>query len=243
MPVLVPGFYKDFTAAQRAVLDARHDRVKMAIEVDDTTPLRWCTGADPIQIDGSWYTPRPMAFRRVALTDPLRSVTNVSVDDKDGDIRTAFYTSQFDCAATIYWLLQDESGQWVRVLDIEWYVKSCRCDSTGHFSFTLSAGAGSKPRNGGRLGTFGEFPYAPEPGEALKIGPNGGGVTWRPGVGTPPAPPGGHQMAYDPRGYNSSSSDGDTTNDDNGSGPTIPGGGSGSGSGSIPGSPANNQAS
>ena len=192
-----------FSATQRRLLDAPDDQVKMAIELDDSTPIRKCTGADPIQIGGEWFDPDlgPKSFDKVALTNPKTVKTKVIFDDLETTMRDQFYSTQFDCDATVYWYLRDTDNSWNLVLTIEWTVQKCSFDRAGHFFVILSAAAGSRPRAGGVIGSRSEFPYAPAPGEVMRIG-DVGGITFRSGMGTPPPPPGGHQPAYDPRGRN-----------------------------------------
>lgn len=180
-----------YTAAQRSLLDARDDQVKMCIEIDDTTPLRYCTGDDPVQVDSDWYDPRGMTFSRFDMTTPMSAKTSVTINDHDGDIRTQWYTSKLDADAKVVWLLRDIDGSWTAVLTIEWHVDSCSFDDKGRFTVTLSAASGTRPRAGGAIGTRSEFPYAPEPGEAMRLGSSG--IVFRPGIGTPPPPPGGQQ--------------------------------------------------
>jgi hypothetical protein len=189
-----------FTAAQRALLDARDDQVKMCIEIDDTTPIRYCTGADPIQISSDWYDPHPIMFDKIALTDPRTSRTVVHFDDSGGDIRAQWYTSKLDADATVYWYLRESDGSWTQVLTVAWSVEECSFNRSGMFSVSLSAASGSRPRSGGTIGTRSEFPYAPTAGEPLRLGQfqDTTGVTFRPGIGVPPPPPGGQQMAYKP---------------------------------------------
>ena len=213
-----------FTAIQRALLDARDDQAKMAIELDDSTPLRYCTGADPIQISSDWYDPHQMKFNKIALTDPRTSKTTVKLDDMDKVIRTQWYSTKLDASATVFWFLRNDDGTWENVLTVEWSVEEGSYDRNGNFFVSLSAAAGSRPRAGGAIGTRSEFPYAPEPGEAMSLGDSGGGITFKSGISLPPPPPGGQQRAYNPVG---SSTDGDsrlttTVPDTGGSGPTIP---------------------
>lgn len=210
-----------FSAIQRRLLDARDDQVKMCIEIDDTTPIRKCTGADPIQIDSDWYDPGlgPKSFDKIALTDPRTSRTKIDFQDHDGTIRAQWYSTKLDCDAVVYWLLRDQDGSWTTVLTIVWSVEECSYNSNS-FTVSLSAAAGSRPRAGGAIGTKSEFPYAPEPGEALRLGTSGG-VTFRPGVGIPPPGPGGKQDTF-------------SRSDNAGSGPYIPGHTGGSGGTNTP---------
>ena len=188
-----------FSAIQRRLLDAPDDQIKMAIELDDSTPIRKCTGADPIQIGGEWYDPDlgPKAFDKMALTNPKTVKTKVTFDDLEAGMRDQFYTTQFDCDATVFWYLRDADNSWNLVLTIAWSVQKCSFDRKGNFHVILSAAAGSRPRAGGVIGSRSEFPYAPAPGEVMRIGyAVGGGITFRSGVGTPPPPPGGGQDPY-----------------------------------------------
>jgi hypothetical protein len=190
-----------YTAAQRALLDAPDHRLKMCLEIDDTTPLRYCTGNDAVEVDSTWYDPMPtMSFDKIALTNPRSAKTAVVLDDsqsgKAGAIKTQWYTSKLDADATVTWLLRESDGTWTSVLEIEWHVDSCSFNDRGAFTVTLSAAAGTRPRAGGGIGTRSEFPYAPEPGEAMRLGNHG--ITFRPGVGVPPPPPGGQQRIHVP---------------------------------------------
>lgn len=185
-----------FSAIQRRLLDARDDQVKMCIEIDDTTPIRKCTGADPIEVDSDWYDPGlgPKSFDKIALTDPRTSRTTINFPDHEGTIRAQWYSSKLDCGAVVYWLLRDQDGSWNTVLTIAWSVEECSYNANS-FTVSLSAAAGSRPRAGGAIGTRSEFPYAPEPGEALRLGTSGG-ITFRSGVGVPPPAPGGQQDPF-----------------------------------------------
>jgi hypothetical protein len=205
-----------FSETQRRLLDAPDDQVKMAIELDDDTPVRKCTGADPIQIGGEWYDPDlgPKSFDKIALTNPKTVRTKIMFDDLLHSMRDQWYTTQFDCDAQVFWYLRDADNSWNLVLTIAWSVQKCTFDRKGHFFVILSAAAGSRPRSGGTIGSRSECPEAPEPGEVWRIGIGGSGITFRPGVGTPPPPPGGHQAAYDPGGRSSTA--------DGGSIPEIP---------------------
>ena len=145
-----------FSAAQRALLDARDDQVKMAIEIDDGTPIRKCTGADPIQIDSDWYDPGylgPKSFNKIALTNPMTSKTTINFDDPEDEgfpMRTQWYSTKLDAAATVFWFLRKADGSWENVLTVEWSVEECSYDRGGRFHVTLSAAAGSRPRAGSR---------------------------------------------------------------------------------------------
>ncbi|RLE25615.1 MAG: hypothetical protein DRJ50_02595 [Actinobacteria bacterium] len=209
-----------FSATQRALLDARDDQVKMAVEFDDSTPIRLCTGFDPIVISGDTYTPklRPSDFDKVALTNPKTARTKIVINDIDKAIRTQWYSTKLDCDATVFWYLRGSDGSWTNVLTVEWSVKKCSYDKNANFIVVLSAAAGSRPRAGGTIGSRSEFPYAPEPGESMRIGDIG--ITFRPGVGMPPPLPGGQQMAYDPgnRGTTGADGPGTTTDPTTGSG-------------------------
>jgi hypothetical protein len=187
-----------FTATQRRLLDARDDEVKMALEIDDSPALRYCTGADPIEIDSDWYDPHGMRFNKIALTDPRTSRTVVSLADPEEDgfpIRTQWYSTKLDATAIVYWFLRDADGTWEEVLTVEWSVEDCNFDRKGNFRVSLSAAAGSRPRAGGAIGTHSEFPMAPLPGEAWRLGH--AGITFRSGVGMPPPPPGGWEKSYE----------------------------------------------
>ena len=185
-----------FSAAQRALLDARDDQIKMCIEIDDTTPLRYCTGADPIEISSDWYDPKPMIFDKVALTNPRSATTSVKLEDSDKTIRTQWYSTKLNASATVYWYLRGDGGTWTQVLSVAWAVKNGSFDRRGTFTVNLSAASGTRPRAGGAIGTRSEFPWAPEPGEAMRVG-DLGGVTFRSGTSVPPPQPGGKQSPFD----------------------------------------------
>lgn len=213
------------TAAQSRLIAARNDQVKMCIELDDTTPIRYCTGADAVQVGGDWYDPYKgeIWFDKIALASPAKAKTKITFDDLDRAIRTQWYTTKIDCDATIYWLLREADGSWVTVLTVSWSVENCSYNAKG-FTVNLSAAVGSRPRAGGAIGTKSAFPYAPDPGTTLRVG-SFGGVTFRPGIGVPPPPPGGQQVAYKPNDPTAPISDGP------GSTPSSPGSSTG---GSLP---------
>lgn len=162
------------SAAQLALLQAPAQEVKAAVEVAIASPLRYCTGADAIEIDSDWYTPRSLAFDEIKLDTPSSASCAVVIDDLEGDIRTAWYAERFSGTdVTFHILLRQEGGTWAQMFSLVWYCTTCAYNKHGEFRINVAGGAGLRPRAGLRMGNRTDFPFAPEPGEAMKFGSGG----------------------------------------------------------------------
>ena len=185
------------TATQLALLQASSQQIKGAIAIGTAAPLRYCTGVDPISIDANWYLPRMITFDDIKLDDPTGAVTSVVIDDLDGVIRTVWYSERFSgLTVDIYLFALAAGATWTEVIDLSWICTTCAFNKRGQFRLNLSGGAGLCPRAGLMTGNRTAFMFAPEPGEALRLGV--GGISFSPGNTTPPPPPGGPMSRYQP---------------------------------------------
>lgn len=197
------------TATQLALLQSRHQSVKAAVEIDITSPLRYCTGADPITISGDVYTPRALSFGDIEITSPLQSRASVVVDDLDGTIRTLWYAERFSGTTVTYYLMILNNGTWTQVISLSWTVSTCAFNKRGQFQLNLLGGAGTRPRAGLMTGNRSDFMFAPEAGEAMRFG--AGGISFSSGHPYAPPPPNGYQGPYQQQPPpNHTVSDGDT---------------------------------
>jgi len=138
----------------------RSQRVKVAVEVAHTTPLRYCTGDDPVEVSGEMYYPRAMSLEPVVQDDPDQSRCALVIDDRDLELRAWMYLQggfsektvtiselQWDDSihtwrVTRSWEIQAENSQWTR---------------TDH-RINLNGAVGFRPRAGSAVGSV-RCPY------------------------------------------------------------------------------------
>lgn len=198
------------TATQLALLQSHSQAVKAAVDIDITSPLRYCTGADPVQVGGNWYTPRALKFDSIKMDAPLQATSAVVVDDLDGTIRALWYAERFSGVDVDLHILIRSGSAWTSVVTLEWYASTCAFNQRGQFRINLLGGAGTRPRAGLMTGNRTDFMFAPEPGEAMRFGANGGGITFSSGNRASDPPPAGRQVAYNYRAQSSTfETDGD----------------------------------
>ena len=192
------------TAAQLALLKSPAQQIKGAVAIGTVSPMRYCTGVDPIQITideiAYWFTPRMIAFDDIKLDDPVGATTSVVIDDLEGDLRAAWYAERFSgLTANIYLFSRSDDGTWTKIVDLEWLITTALFNKKGQFRINLAGGAGLCPRAGLMTGNRISFMFAPEAGEAMRFGAAGGGITFHPGDPQLPPPPGGVVVIDRPR--------------------------------------------
>jgi hypothetical protein len=174
-----------YTAAQWAILLAdSHDQkicFKMTRDVEDD--LLYCSGADPVTVGADEFVPRELVIDALSLGDPSRMGLTVSIDDADSVVRAAWYAERFsgNAALVILLLKLAESAAWTTVYQVSWKVRYGHYKRDGTFDVELHSAVGLRPRAGLLVGTRGEFPYAPEPGQSIRVG--GYSVTFHGGGG------------------------------------------------------------
>lgn len=186
------------SAAQLALLQSPSQQIKAGLAIGTVSPLRYCTGVDAIQIDGNWYTPRMLTFDDIKLDNPSGAATSVVIDDLEGDIRTAWYAERFSgLTVDIYLFARTDGGTWTEFIDLSWLCTTVAFNKQGQFRLNLAGGAGLCPRAGLMTGNRASFMFAPEPGEAMRFGATGSGISFSPGNPSPPPAPGGGVGRYD----------------------------------------------
>jgi len=174
------------TATQLALLQSPSQQIKGAVAIGTASPLRYCTGVDPITIDANVYTPRMIMFDDITLNNPVGTTTSIAIDDLDGVIRTAWYSERFSgLTVDVYLFARGDGNTWTEVVHLSWICTTCLFNKTGQFRINLDGGAGLCPRASLMLGNRTSFMFAPEPGEAMRF--YGGGIAWAPGE-PPPDP-------------------------------------------------------
>jgi hypothetical protein len=180
---------RTFTAAQLARLLAQGHDSKLCLKIarDVEADLLFCSGADPVTVSSEDYDPREMDFDAFALGDPRETGQRITLDDADRVVRTAWYAERFSMKlATVTLLLRlREERPWTSVYSVAWYVRYGEY-SGPDFNIELHSAVGTRPRAGLATGNRGLFPYAPQPGQSVRVGGyfanfGGGG-----GGGTPP---------------------------------------------------------
>lgn len=193
-----------FTTAQLEALARPGSNCKIAVEIDISSPLRYTSGFDPIQISGDWYIPRGMSFNGVSLAKPEEAATHVIFDDLDGTMRSTWYSepgrfSLVDVTVFMY-LRETVKDAWEQVYSVVWQCSACSYNRQGQFKVGLRGYSGFRSHSGLEVGTRDRFEYAPEPGEVFKFTHTEGGFTIPAGNSDPPGSPGGNDPPFDPRG-------------------------------------------
>lgn len=182
-----------YTDDQLAALASRYQDCTALIELTLTSgALRYCTGDRPVTYGGDVYDPRGMTIDSMVLDDPQRSRMAVSLDDLDGEVRSAWYEERMGLTSaawsgnTLTVVLEVNDAD---VIEIPWRCRACRVDRRGRFRIELLGISTLKPRAGLQTGQRAEFFAAPEPG--LQIRYQNGGFTMPEGYDTPPMGGGG----------------------------------------------------
>ena len=182
---------RTFTAAQWALLLSEAQAAKLCLKIarvveDD---LLYCSGQNPVTVDAEDYTPRDMDFDALALGDPSTTGFNVTLDNADNVVRTAWVAERFSGASCLLTLLLRyvTGGAWVEVYQVDWKCRYGAHDGEASFAIELHAAVGFRPRFGLIVATRAEFPYLPEPGASIRVGggsasfpDSGGGGGWNP---------------------------------------------------------------
>jgi len=170
-----------------------HPGCALAVEIGLDTPLRYCTGAAPIQIDSDWYTPRGLEFRTIQISEPKSSKLTLSLDDIDGALAAVWYDVERWSKATATVHLIDSGTV---VLSQPWHVTNCqRSGLSGKFAVNLGGAGGLRPKAGLETGDRAKFPFAPTPGTAFRVG--SASFVVPAGYGYPPPPPGAGWSVFD----------------------------------------------
>jgi hypothetical protein len=141
---------------------------KLCVEIDAATPLRYCSGEDPVTVGGDLHLPRILIGRSFSLVNPSISKTTLKIDDGDKQIRSAWYADPFSgYPVTITMLLREPSETvWTVGASLTWH-----CDKASFranlFELRLRSSYGHRKRYGLEVGNRSTFTKAPEPGETF----------------------------------------------------------------------------
>jgi hypothetical protein len=158
------------TADQVAMLNREDTVQKLAVEINASTPLRYCTGEKSVTIDSDLYSPRVIYGDSFALVSPSKSTTKIRIDDGDLVLRTAWYSDNFSgYACTIYLLARQlEERTFTEVTSLAWTIDVCSF-KRNMFSIKLRSSYGHRQRFGLMVGNKSVFPRAPEVDEVFKF--------------------------------------------------------------------------
>jgi hypothetical protein len=163
-----------YTAAQWALLlaEAHDSKVCMKMTRDVEADLLYCSGADPVTVDANDYIPREITVDQFALGDPSRTGLRLQIDDADAVVEAAWDAERFSGNSVLVTLLlkPTDGAEWTSVYSVDWKVRYGRSRRNGDFELELHSAVGLRPRAGLMVATRGEFPYAPEPGQSVRIG-------------------------------------------------------------------------
>ena len=95
-------------------LQKRYRAPKLLLEIDTTTPMRYCTGQDPVVYDSNTYTPRQFSVSAVQYGDGERAGFTATIQDIDGAIELRSMTDEITGAlATLVAMVKDDDGDWL----------------------------------------------------------------------------------------------------------------------------------
>ncbi len=161
-----------YTADQLALLQTRDVLAKLAIDIDRTPALRYCSGSTGITIGGDYFAPRLMKFDTFEVADPSQAKTKIRLGDSAGDLRAANYTDRFsDDPITVYLYLRAKpEDEWTQILSVEWICENSEIESDGTFTLNLHGASGLRRKAGELLGSRASFEYAPSPNAKITVG-------------------------------------------------------------------------
>ena len=154
------------TQAQLDALAEKTSEGKLAVKIDATTPLLYCSGTDPVQVAAEWYYPRNISGSFFMLSDPAAAKTSVKIDNRDGAVETAWYTDRFSgYDVEVHILLRTPpSKEWVLASSVTW-VEEKTTTRGGDLTVRLHGASGHRQRFGLTVGNTSLFPRAPKVGE------------------------------------------------------------------------------
>ena len=158
------------TADQQAALDLESQKPVVAVKIDLTTDLVYCTGLREVTLDATTYTPRGLNVGAVNVSDPRKSSATVTLDDLDAEIATAWYSERFSGQTVTITEAIWYGGAWEIVRTIPWVCTTCDRRPDGTFVIHLSGAGGLKPRAGLEVASRADWHMAPEPGTSVQVG-------------------------------------------------------------------------
>jgi hypothetical protein len=158
------------TEAQIAMLSHEDTVQKLAVEINASTPLRYCTGEKSVTIDSDLYVPRIIMGNSFALVNPPSSSTKLIIDDGNTEIRTAWYSDNFSgYSCTIHLLARQlYERTFTEVTSLTWTIDVCSF-RRNLFTIRLRASYGHRQRFGLMVGSRSTFPRAPEADEVFRF--------------------------------------------------------------------------
>jgi hypothetical protein len=147
MPVqkLEPAF--TFTEVQEALLNLRSGYKKVAVEIGTSTPLRFCTGRDPVTYGGDVYEPRGLELGEISIAGAGKG-TSLTLDNTDGNMTAANFSETFSGkTVTAHFFLRRKREAWTHVLSLEWTCETLAWNLSA-ISLELSWGVGTRPKAG-----------------------------------------------------------------------------------------------
>jgi len=174
--------------------------------IDIDTPLRYCSGQDPILYGGTpvRYDPHPMWAPKIPQHHPRRMKWRLGISDPAGAIhlaKRADRSTWLEKELTVYLLGRvHPTTAWTLLFTWVWQVSNTEYSpKTESLVINLDGAGGMSQRAGLALGTKTLFPHAPDGGQPWKIGFAGdrSGFTFSEGPRTSPPPPGGEDPPYD----------------------------------------------
>ena len=161
---------QSLTDAQQAALDLESQEVVVAVKIDLTSDLLYCSGVESVTLAATTYTPRGLQVGAVNVGDPRQSSATVTIDDLDGEIAAVWYTERFSGQTVTITEAIMSNGAWEVVRTVPWICTTCDRRGDGMFVLHLSGAGGLKPRAGLEVASRADWHLAPEPGTSIQVG-------------------------------------------------------------------------
>lgn len=159
-----------YTTNQLSAIAEEHQAVVQAVKIGLSSPLYYCEGIEPVTLGSDTFIPHEINVGNIRLGDPLRSTARLRVLDLEGTLATTWLTEGYsDVTVTLYEAVFHD-GAWVTTRTLPWTCTTVRRSPRGFLELALVGGAGIRARGGLETATRADWRYAPQPGEAAKVG-------------------------------------------------------------------------
>lgn len=147
MPIQTPEPSFPYSDAQSVLLRLRSGNKKLAVELGLTSPLRYCSGFDPIEHDSDWYSPRALDVGNIDIAGSGTTLT-LFLDNTDGALSAQNFAETFsDTSVDLHIFLRERREAWTHILSLSWTCETVTW-SRNSIELNLAWGVGVRPRAG-----------------------------------------------------------------------------------------------
>jgi hypothetical protein len=158
------------SATQQTAVARKAQNVVHCVLIGTTSPLAYCDGQTTQVVSGTVYQPRSLAINGLQYADPETAQASLTISDLDGTLGTSWLTQRFTGVTVTITKLVRSEDQWVAVWTLPWTCDRAQRDPGGNLTLALRGGGGLNPRAGLEVATRDRWRYAPEPGQAARVG-------------------------------------------------------------------------